>query len=67
MPGFQPRSYPLGMQSAAALRLLREIFSLRSALVLTAVLVAATGTLQKRPDVFGDLVAIHPAWYSSVG
>jgi len=50
------------LDSSAALT-----FAIGTLVLLPDVLVAATGTLQKRHDVFGDLVAIHPAWYSSVG
>jgi O-Antigen ligase len=34
--------------------------------VLPDVLVAITGTLVRQPDVFGDLMAINPGWYTRV-
>ena len=35
-------------------------------LILPDALVAVTGTLARRPDVFGDLMAINPGWYVRV-
>jgi O-antigen ligase len=34
--------------------------------ILPDALVAATGTLRRSPDVFGDIMAINPSWYDRV-
>jgi O-antigen ligase len=35
-------------------------------LILPDALVAVTGTLQRRPDIFGNIVASNPSWYGRV-
>lgn len=49
MPGFSLRSYALGMQFTAALRLLRQLVGLRPMLALAAVVVAAAGVQAQTP------------------
>jgi O-antigen ligase len=60
----------LGIRDARAARELDAstalVLGAGALIVLPEFLVALTGTLRRRPDVFGDIVATYPAWHGAV-